>query len=253
MLRDSQALALTAAAALSIIFLLRRVRALEAQLARRSAATSATKRRAAHRTASNEVRLPEEPMVARNGGGQYTAATAPQPAGTTEPEGSEANLFETLPPETIERIFETLPPVTQLQCERVCFAWRQSVMPTLWPEWRQRQGRLSETTLSLPGVPVSSFTASPVDIQPAEAALTAEAHEAAAALPADRLQLGVSGTTWTVLAPTPHAVRTAPAPPPTRAAPAVPRRPAPPRPAPPPPACAASRRCSRSSRGAACL
>lgn len=250
MLRDPQALALTAAAALSIIFLLRRVRALEAQLARRSAATSATKRRAAHRTASNEVRLPEERMVARNGGGQYTAATAPQPAAATEPEGSEANLFETLPPETIERIFETLPPVTQLQCERVCFAWRQSVMPTLWPEWRQRQGRLSETTLSLPGVPVSSFTASPVDIQPAEAALTAEAHEAAAALPADRLLLGVSGTSWTVLAPTPHARPYCTG---STADSCCSCSPAPPRPAPPPPACAASRRCSRSSRGVACL
>ena len=109
------------------------------------------------------------------------------------------NLFELLPHEALERILESLPTVGQLQCERVCTEWRDAVtMLPLWPAWRQQQGRLIETPITLPGVPVPSFSTPPVDIPAADTALTEEAHATAAGLPTERLQLGVSGMHWTV-------------------------------------------------------
>ena len=84
---------------------------------------------------------------------------------------------------------------------RVLHVAAEHVPTTLWPEWRRRQAQLTETPLTLPGVPATSYSSSPVDIPPADAALTAEAHAAAAALPAEHLQLGVCGMGWTVTAP----------------------------------------------------
>ena len=113
------------------------------------------------------------------------------------------NLFEQLPHEAFERILEALPTVGQLQCERVCTEWREAIaMLPLWPAWRQQQARLIETPITLPGVPVPSFSTPPVDILAADTALTEEAHATAASISTERLQLGVSGMHWTVFSMT---------------------------------------------------
>ena len=195
------------AVALSLIVLLRRLRTLEATLADRTAALDAARSqpKAPLVVLSLASTYRAAPVPSLNEHSSRTCAAEPQRTCEAPPAPSEiigtANLFETLPPETVERIFEALPAAAQLQCERVCSMWRLNVCPTLWPEWRRRQARLTETPLTLPGVPIPSYSSSPVDIPPAEAALAAEAHAAAAALPAEQLQLGVCGMGWTVIAP----------------------------------------------------
>jgi len=206
-MEQSSQLVVFGAVALSLIVLLRRLRALEATLADRTAALDARSQPKVHSPqllslTSTYLAAPVPSLSSRT-----REAPAPAPSGTNVgPTGSgidgETNLFETLPPETVERVFEALPATAKLQCERVCSVWRAAVCPTLWPEWRHRQARLTETPLSLPGVPAPSYASSPVDIPPLEAALAAEAHAAAAALPAEQLQLGMCGTGWTVLART---------------------------------------------------
>lgn len=205
-MEQSSQLVVFGAVALSLIVLLRRLRALEATLADRTAALDARSQPKVHSPqllslTSTYLAAPVPSLSSRT-----REAPAPAPSGTNVgPTGSgidgETNLFETLPPETVERVFEALPATAKLQCERVCSVWRAAVCPTLWPEWRHRQARLTETPLSLPGVPAPSYASSPVDIPPLEAALAAEAHAAAAALPAEQLQLGMCGTGWTVIAP----------------------------------------------------
>ena len=206
-MEQSSQLVVFGAVALSLIVLLRRLRTLEAELADRTAALNAARSQPKHTPVlSLASTYRAAPVPSLNGHSsrtcaqpQRTCGAPPAPSGTTGT--TDGNLFETLPPETVERIFEALPAAAQLQCERVCSMWRLNVCPTLWPEWRRRQARLTETPLTLPGVPTPSYSSSPVDIPPAEAALAAEAHAAAAALPAEQLQLGVCGMGWTVTAP----------------------------------------------------
>ena len=210
-MEQSSQLVVFGAVALSLIVLIRRLRALEATLADRTAALDAARSQPKAHTPvlSLASTYRAAPLSSLNGHSARTCEAPPAPSGTTgtigttdgSGRGGEPNLFETLPPETVERIFEALPAAAQLQCERVCSMWRLNVCPTLWPEWRRRQARLTETPLTLPGVPTPSYSSSPVDIPPAEAALAAEAHAAAAVLPAEQLQLGVCGMGWTVTAP----------------------------------------------------
>ena len=210
-MEQSSQLVVFGAVALSLIVLLRRLRALEATLADRTAALDAARSQPKAHTPvlSLASTYRAAPLSSLNGHSARTCEAPPALSGTTgtigttdgSGRGGEPNLFETLPPETVERIFEALPAAAQLQCERVCSMWRLNVCPTLWPEWRRRQARLTETPLTLPGVPTPSYSSSPVDIPPAEAALAAEAHAAATALPAEQLQLGVCGMGWTVTAP----------------------------------------------------
>jgi len=201
------------AVAISLIVLIRRLRALEATLADRTAALEAARNQPkAHPPVLSllaSTHTAPAPILnghsSRTSQSHRTCEAPPAPftgtKGGTDDGGGKRNLFDLLPPETLRCIFEALPAVAQLQCERVCSLWRLNVCPTLWPEWRRRQARLTETPLTLPGVPATSYSSSPVDIPPAEAALAAKAHAAAAALPAEHLQLGVCGMGWTVTAP----------------------------------------------------
>ena len=201
------------AVAISLIVLIRRLRALEATLADRTAALEAARNQPkAHPPVLSllaSTHTAPAPILnghsSRTSQSHRTCEAPPAPftgtKGGTDDGGGKRNLFDLLPPETLRCIFEALPAVAQLQCERVCSLWRLNVSPTLWPEWRRRQARLTETPLTLPGVPATSYSSSPVDIPPAEAALAAKAHAAAAALPAEHLQLGVCGMGWTVTAP----------------------------------------------------
>ena len=127
------------AVALSLIVLLRRLRTLEATLAARTAALDAARSqpKAPLVVLSLASTYRAAPVPSLNEHSSRTCAAEPQRTCEAPPAPSEiigtANLFETLPPETVERI--------------------------------------------------------------------SEAHAAAAALPAEQLQLGVCGMGWTVIAP----------------------------------------------------